>query len=111
MSSHKHLFDPPTTAQELDALMRHIDKGDGDLASLSDEQREQLKNDLAAAWLEDYLDDYPVPAERTPAALEYRAIAGGEKYPNLPEHVRSDLLIEFDEIHGEGGPEHWNIPK
>ena len=36
MSRHKHLFEPPSTAEDLDALMQHIDTGVGDLASLSD---------------------------------------------------------------------------
>lgn len=109
MSSQKHLFDPPITALELDALMRHIDKGDGDLASLSDEQREQLKNELGDAWLEDYLDDYPVPADLKLATLEYQEIASADKYPHLPDHVRGDLLLQFEEQYGEGGPEHWNL--
>jgi hypothetical protein len=109
MSSHKHLFDPPSTAEELDALIRHIDTGDGDLASLSDEQREQLKNELGDAWLEDYLDDYPVPADLREAAREYQEIADADKYPSLPDHVRDDLLLQFEERHGEGGPDHWNM--
>ena len=109
MSSHKHLFDPPSTAEELDALMRHIDIGDSDLASLSDEQRDQFKNELGDAWLEDYLDAYPVPPDLRDAAHEYRAIADADKFPNLPEHVRADLLLQFEEHHGEGGPEHWNM--
>jgi len=106
---NKHTFEPPSTAEQLDALMRHIDAGDHDLASLSDEQREQLKNELSDAWLEDYLDDYPVPAGLEQAAAEYHAIANGKKYPSLPDHVRSDLLLQFEERHGEGGPEHWNM--
>ncbi len=109
MSSHKHLFEPPSTAEALDALMQHINAGDGDLASLSDEQREQLKNELSDAWLEDYLDDYPVPADIRAAAAEYQAIFSGEKYPSLPDHVRFDLLLQFEEHHGEGGPDHWNL--
>jgi hypothetical protein len=109
MSRHKHLFEPPSTAEELDALMQHIDTGDGDLASLSDEQREQLKNELGDAWLEDYLDDFPVPAGLPAAAREYQAIANADKYPNLPDHVRNDLLLQFEEHHGEGGPDHWNM--
>ena len=108
MSSHKHLFEPPSTAEDLDALMRHIDIGDGDLASLSDEQREQLKNELGDAWLEDYLDDFPVPAELREAAVAYQAIADADKFPSLPDHVRGDLLLLFEEHHGEGGPQHWN---
>ena len=109
MSSHKHLFEPPSTAEALDALMQHINTGDGDLASLSDEQREQLKNELGDAWLEDYLDDYPVPADLRDASREYQAIANADKYPNLPDHVRNDLLLQFEEHHGEGGPEHWTM--
>jgi hypothetical protein len=105
----KHNFEPPSTAEQLDALMRHIDAGDHDLASLSDEQREQLKNELSDAWLEEYLDDYPVPANLGQAAAEYHAIANAGKYPNLPDHVRADLLLQFEERHGEGGPEHWNM--
>jgi hypothetical protein len=109
MTKHKHTFDPPTSAEQLDALMRHIDTGDGDLASLSDEQREQLRNELSDAWLEDYLGDYPVPADIRAAAAEYQAIFSGEKYPSLPDHVRFDLLLQFEEQHGEGGPDHWNL--
>lgn len=109
MSSHKHLFEPPATAEALDALIRHIDIGDGDLASLSDEQREQLKNELGDAWLEDYLDDFPVPADPRDAAREYQAIADGDKYPSLPDHVRGDLLLQFEEHHGEGGPQYWTM--
>jgi hypothetical protein len=109
MSSHKHLFDPPSTAEALDALMHHIDIGDDDLASLSDEQREQLKNELGDAWLEDYLDDYPVPTDLREAAREYQEIADADKYPSLPDHVREDLLLQFEEHHGEGGPDHWNM--
>jgi hypothetical protein len=109
MSQARHFPDPPSTAQELDAMLHHIDVGDGDLASLSDEQREQLKGELSDAWLADYLDDYPVPADRRQAAQEYRAIAAGNKYPNLTDHVRADLLLQFEERHGEGGPDHWKL--
>lgn len=109
MTKHNHTFEPPTSAEGLDALMRHIDAGDADLASLSDEQREQLRNELSDAWLEDYLDDYPVPADIRAAAAEYAAIESGDKYPSLPDHVRLDLLLQFEEHHGEGGPEHWKL--
>jgi hypothetical protein len=50
-----------------------------------------------------------VPANLGQAAAEYHAIANAGKYPNLPDHVRADLLLQFEERHGEGGPEHWNM--
>jgi len=103
-----HAFEPPSTAQELDELTRQIDAGEGSFASLSDEQREQLMSELDEAWMSDFLDDYPVPAELDAAAREYLAIASGEKFPHLRESVRSDLLMQFNDLHGEGGPEHWN---
>lgn len=103
-----HAFEPPSTARELDELTRKIDAGEGGFASLSDEQREQLMFELDEAWLGDFLEDYPVPAELDAAAGEYRAIASGEKFPHLRENVRKDLLMRFNELHGEGGPEHWN---
>ena len=42
-------------------------------------------------------------------AREYQAIANADKYPSLPDHVRDDLLLQFEEHNGEGGPEHWNM--
>jgi hypothetical protein len=107
MSQSRFFPNPPSSAEQLDAFMHHIDMGDGDLASLSDEARDQLKTDLAEAWLADHLDNYPVPADLEQAGAEYRAIACGDRYPHLPEHVREDLLIQFNAVHGEGGPEHW----
>ena len=99
---------PPASAQELDLLMARIDKGEESFAALSDEQREQLKSELAEEGIAQYLDDYPVPADLTLAARDYRAIQSGSKYPNIPANVRNDLLMHFDEQHAEGGgPEHW----
>lgn len=103
----KRFPDPPSTAQQLDQMIAHIDAGDSDLASLSDEQREQLKADLCAAWLDDYLDDYPVPTDIAAATDEYLAIESGTRYPHLPDNVHDDLLMHFDEHFGEGGPAHW----
>jgi len=110
MNTHHaaHAFEPPSTAQELDELTRQIDAGEGSFASLSDEQREQLMAELDQAWLGDFLEAYPVPADLDAAASEYRAIAAGEKFPHLRESVRGDLLMHFNDLHGEGGPEHWN---
>lgn len=99
---------PPSTAQELDALMQKIDAGAGSFVSLSDEQRSQLKTRLSEEWIAAYLDKYPVPAALAAAASEYRAIETGVQYPNLPENVREDILLEFNEHHGEGGPDHWS---
>jgi hypothetical protein len=107
MSQSRFFPHPPSSAEQLDAYMHHIDVGDGELASLSDEEREQLRTELAEAWLADYLDAYPVPSDLEAAAAQYRAIASGEWFPHLPEHVREDLLIQFNTVHGEGGPEHW----
>ena len=50
-----------------------------------------------------------MPAALPAAAREYQAIANADKYPNLPDHVRNDLLLQFEEHHGEGGPDHWNM--
>lgn len=99
--------DPPANVQELDALVGKIDRGMDYFASLSDEQRNQLKAELSEDWIAEYLDDFPVPQNLEQARREYRAIASAEKYPHLPENVRNDLLLRFDEEHGEGGPEHW----
>jgi hypothetical protein len=107
MSQSRFFPEPPSTAEQLDAFIQHIDTGDGDLAGMSDEAREQLKTELAEAWLADYLDDYPVPADLAQAAEQYRAIESGDKYPHLPAQVREDLLIQFNTVHGEGGPDHW----
>jgi len=107
MSQSRFFPHPPVSVDDLDAFMHRIDAGDGELAALSDEGREQLRTELAEAWLADYLDEYPVPAGLDDAAAQYRAIASGDRYPHLPEHVREDLLIQFNAVHGEGGPEHW----
>lgn len=104
----EHYPQPPSSAQELDLLMQKIDRGAGSFAALSDEQREQLKTGLSEEWIEAYLDKYPVPAELDAAISEYRAIEAGIRYPNLPENVREDILLEFNEHHGEGGPDHWS---
>lgn len=101
--------EPPRDVEELDALLNRIDVGHDDLAALSDAQREDLKEELGQAWLTKWLPAYQVPAALPEAAALYRAIASGEKYPHLTDHVREDLLIRFDEEHGEGGPEHWSI--
>jgi hypothetical protein len=98
----------PSSVQELDLLIRRIDLGEESFAALSDEQRTQLKCELGQQWVDEYLDDYPVPSDVKEAAREYRAIASGDKYPHLPASVRNDLLIQFDLQHAEGGgPEHW----
>ena len=102
-----HYLEPPSTAQDLDALIHKIDAGADTFASLSDEQRDQLKTDLGEEWIAGYLDKYPVPRVLAAAALEYRAIESGRQYPNLPENIRNDILLEFNERHGEGGPERW----
>jgi len=98
----------PAGAQELDELMQRIDAGSDDFASLSDEQREQLKTELSEDWLTLYLDDYPVPTDVDDARNEYLAIESSDRYPNLPENVRNDLLLHFDEHYGEGGPDQWS---
>ncbi|WP_025915715.1 hypothetical protein [Herminiimonas sp. CN] len=100
--------EPPPTAQELDALMQRIDAGEGSFAPLSDEQRSQLKASLSEEWIAAFLDKYPVPMALAAAISEYRAIEAGARYPNLPENVREDILLEFNEHHGEGGPDHWS---
>ncbi len=101
---------PPASVHELDLLMRRIERGEDSFAPLSDEQRAQLKYALAEQWIAQYLDNYPVPADLKTAAQEYREIASGAKYPNLPPSVRNDLLIQFDEQHAEGGgPDHWAV--
>ena len=48
------------------------------------------------------------PSDLRAAVREYQAIASADKYPSLPDHVRDDLLLQFEEHHGEGGPDHWN---
>lgn len=105
-----HYPEPPSSAQELDLLMQRIDAGAGGFAALSDEQRDQLKSGLSEDWIAAYLDQYPVPAALDAAISEYRAIKAGLRYPNLPENVRADILLEFNEHHGEGGPDHWSTP-
>lgn len=100
--------EPPASAEELDALFRRIDAGDGYFASLSDEQRGQLKEELTDAWLSDYLHLYPLPARLEDAVHAYRAIESGDKYPHVNPHIRNDLLLHFNEHFGEGGPEHWD---
>lgn len=98
----------PAGVQELDILIRRIDLGEESFAALSDEQRAQLKRTLGEQWVEQYLDDYPVPSDPKEAAREYRAIASGSRYPHLPSSVRNDLLIQFDQQYAEGGgPDHW----
>ncbi|MEO8407528.1 MAG: hypothetical protein ABI476_03775 [Oxalobacteraceae bacterium] len=87
--------------------MQKIDAGAGSFASLSDEQRTQLKTALSDEWIASYLDKYPLPITLKAAMREYRAIEAGIRYPNLPEHVREDILLEFNEHFGEGGPDHW----
>jgi hypothetical protein len=99
--------EPPATAQELDAVIAKIDAGEGYFASLGDEQRDQMKTGLTEHWIAEYLDDYPVPSDRAVAVREYRAIESGAKYPHLPPNLTGDLLMRFDEVHGEGGPQHW----
>jgi hypothetical protein len=101
--------EPPKDVEQLDALLYRIDAGHDDLAALSDTQREDLKEELGQAWLTKWLPAYQVPAALPEAGALYRAIASGEKYPHLTDHVREDLLIRFDEEHGEGGPEHWSV--
>lgn len=105
---NKDYPDPPAAIEELDRLFAHIDLGNGDLVSLSDEQREALKEEISAAWLTKWLPGFPVPGALKEAAAQYRAIAAGDLYPHLTERVRSDLLLRFDEAHGEGGPVHWS---
>lgn len=87
--------------------MQKIDAGAGSFASLSDEQRAQLKTALSEEWLTTYLEKYPVPVALAVAITEYRAIEAGLRYPNLPENVRADILLEFNEHYGEGGPDCW----
>jgi hypothetical protein len=102
--------EPPRDMQEFDILMRKIEKGEDSFAALSDEQRGQLKCELADAWIAKYMEDYPVPVDVKQAAAEYRAIQSGVRYPYVPEHVRTDLLIQFDLLHAEGGgPDHWTV--
>ena len=54
----------PVAAQDLDELIYRIDSGQDTFASLSDEQREQLKAELAEEWLTEYLAEYPVQIGR-----------------------------------------------
>lgn len=104
----EHYPEPPSSAEQLDALMQQIDLGRGSFAALSDEQRAQLKTRLSEEWIAAYLDKYPVPASLAAATSEYRAIEAGIRYPNLPQNVCDDILLEFNEHHGEGGPDHWS---
>jgi hypothetical protein len=104
----RHDPQPPASAKELDLLMHRIDLGQDGFAALSDEQRTQLKAELAEDWISGFLDDYPVPDNIEQAAREYRAIQSGALFPNIPDRVRNDILIQFDERHAEGGgPDHW----
>lgn len=100
-------LDTPPSAQELDELLFQIDSGKGEYKELDDEEREQLKQDLTEEWLSEYLNDYPVPADLGDASKEYRDIEAADLFPNLPEQVRNDLLLLFNEHHGEGGPDEW----
>lgn len=104
----QHYLPPSSTAQKLDALMQRIDAGSGSFASLGDEQRAQLKTALSEEWIAASVDKYPVPAALSAAMRAYRAIAAGTRYPHLPEQVREDILQEFNEHFGEGGPDHWS---
>lgn len=104
----EHYLPSPSTAQELDTLIQQIDAGTQSFASLSDEQRAQLKTALSEEWIAAYLDKYPVPQALKAAMREYRAIEAGIRYPHLPDHVREDILLEFNEHFGEGGPDHWS---
>lgn len=104
----QHYLSPSSTAQKLDALMQRIDDGSGSFAALSDEQRAQLKSALSEEWIATSVDKYPVPASLAAAMREYRAIAAGVQYPHLPEQVREDILQEFNEHFGEGGPDRWS---
>lgn len=97
----------PANVQELDEMLYQIDAGQGYFSALGDEQRDQLKAELSEEWLTEYLAEYPVPADLVEAIQEYRDIESCDKYPNLPENVRNDLLPLFDEHHGEGGPDQW----
>lgn len=103
----ENVADVPPSAQELDELLQDIDEGEGTFAALSNEQRAELKEELCEEWLASYLDDYPVPSNLREAVDEYREIEAGERFPNLPENVRNDILAQFNDQFGEGGPEHW----
>lgn len=107
-ASMEHVADVPPTAAELDELLQEIEEGEGSYAALSDEQRAQLKEELCEEWTATYLDDYPVPQNLREAVDEYREIESGERFPNLPENVRNDLLLHFDDQYGEGGPDRWD---
>jgi hypothetical protein len=104
----ENIADVPPTAQELDELLQDIDEGEGTFAELTDDQREQLKEELCEEWLATYLDDYPVPNNLREAVDEYREIESGDRFPNLPENVRNELLLQFDDQFGEGGPDNWS---
>ena len=99
---------PPATAQELDELFGEIDEGEGTFASLSDEQRMQLKEELGDEWIANYVDDYPVPNNLREAIDEYREIESGGRFPNLTDSVRNDVLLQFDDQYGDGGPDNWD---
>lgn len=104
----ENIADVPPTAQELDELLQGINEGEGTFAELTDDQREQLKEELCEEWLATYLDDYPVPNTLREAVDEYREIESGDRFPNLPENVRNELLLQFDDQFGEGGPDNWS---
>lgn len=104
----ENIADVPPTVQELDELLQDIDEGEGSFATLTDEQRAQLKEELCDEWLASYLEDYPVPNNLREAIDEYREIEAGDRFPNLPEGVRNELLQQFDDQFGEGGPDSWS---
>lgn len=103
----ENIADVPPSAQELDELLQDIEEGEGTFATLTDDQREQLKEELCEEWLATYLDDYPVPNNLREAVDEYREIEAGDRFPNLPDNVRTELLAQFDSQYGEGGPDNW----
>lgn len=107
MSQPAFAPEPPESIEQLDQLIHRIDEGHDDLASLSDEQRAQLTEELCEEWVARYLDDYPVPTLVDDAIREYQEIQIGDLYPNLPQFVRDDLLMRYEDRFGEGGPEHW----
>lgn len=100
-------IEAPPSAQEFDELLYQIDAGKGPFKDLDEDRREQLKQDLTEQWLSEYLTEYPVPADLGEASQEYRNIEDAEMFPNLPQQVREDLLLLFNDHHGEGGPDEW----
>lgn len=100
-------YDPPATAEELDGLIAKIERGEGAFASLSDEQRGQFLEDLGQTWVDQYLNQYPVPDDFDQAIAAYRDIEAARRYPHFPEHLRTDVLLRFEQRYGDGGPEHW----